>query len=397
MMKTTQTLRRSLVVVFAILALPAARTEVLIATNRIVAAADASLDGEALVIDGATLTIAGGHRFAAVRLTRGGVLTHPPGAAGLNLRVAGDVTIEAGSAFALEGRGYPLEGDRGPGTGVRADWSGTGAGHGGTGGYSSTGVDGGVSYGSILEPTLLGSQGGDSNGGPGSAGGGALRLIVDGELKVEGRLTADGAAASANNAGGGSGGSLWLTVGRLTGSGAISANGGPGEWIDGGGGSGGRIAVYGNAEAFTGVVTAYGGGGSARGGAGTVYFEGGRDTVGDLRISNGADWGNVTRVDSPKPFRLHVGSRAVCHAEGPWILDRLEVGENGVVVQRSGQNRLEVRVAGDLEVAAGGTIHADGRGYPAGDERGPGSGTRREWGGSGGSHAGWGGVSATGA
>ncbi len=371
-------------------------TEVILTESRDLTASDTSLAGESVVLDGATLTLSGAHEFASLRITRGGKLTHPPGVAGATLRVTGDLVIEAGSAIELDGKGYPVGADRGPGTGQRADWVGTGAGHGGWGGHSANGAEGGAPYGSVLEPAALGSQGGDGNGGPGAPGGGALRLVVNGRLLVDGRLAAEGSGTSVNNAAGGAGGSLWVTAGVLAGTGVISVNGGRGEWVDGGGGSGGRIALYLGANEFAGGITAYGGGGKELGGAGTVYLEGGRDTIGDLWISNGGTWGNVTLVTSPKPFRAHVVSNAVCYAEGPWVLNRLEVGRDAVLMHRTGQSQLEVRTSGDLDIAAGGAIHADGRGYPFGDDRGPGGGVRKDWAGSGGGHGGWGGIAADG-
>ncbi len=184
----------------------AAWGDITITQDRELPSDDASLEGESLVVDGATLTVSGVHRFASIQLVRGGVLTHPPGVGGVSVHVTGDVTIDGGAALHVDGRGYPSGGDRGPGRGQLADWAGAGAGHGGWGGHSVTGVEGGAPYGSILEPVAMGSQGGDSNGGPGAAGGGALRLIVDGRLTVEGRMGANGNGTVVSNAAGGSGG-----------------------------------------------------------------------------------------------------------------------------------------------------------------------------------------------
>ena len=54
----------------------------------------------------------------------------------------------------------------------------------------------------------------------GQTGGGAIRLIVPGELRLEGEITADGIGGY-----GGSGGSIYATVGRLSGSGLFTADG----------------------------------------------------------------------------------------------------------------------------------------------------------------------------
>jgi hypothetical protein len=396
-MNTTLIPRWFLVLSFAAAATVCASAEVTINTSRELAAGDTSLDGEVLVIDGATLTVSGAHRFGGLRLIQGGVLTHPAGVAGLDLQVSGDVVIESGAAIDLTGRGHTSAGDAGPGAGVKQGWAGSGGGHGGWGGRSVTGGSGGGPYGLVQTPVALGSRGGDSDIGPGAAGGGALKLVVAGELRIDGRLAADGAGATVNNAGGGSGGSLWVSATRISGSGIISANGGVGEWVEGGGGGGGRIAVYGHAGEFAGTIRAYGAGGSGHGGAGTIFLQQAGQTIGDLLVSNGGVWGGLTELTSPKAFRVRITGNAVCYAEGALVLERLEVGPDAVLMQRPGQDRLEVRVAGDIEVAGSGVIHGDGSGYPVDGERGPGTGVRKNWGGSGGGHGGWGGASVTGA
>lgn len=350
-----------------------------------------TISGRAVSYPEAALTVA---RFT---LPGEAVLTHLTGQSNVNLHVTGDATIAAGAQFTTDGRGYPIGDDRGPGTGIRGDWAGSGGGHGGTGGHSATGVDGGVNYGSVLQPTTLGSQGGDADGGPGTAGGGAIRLLVDGKLTLDGRLSADGAGAPPGNAGGGAGGSLWLTVGTLSGAGVLSANGGPGEWVDGGGGSGGRIAVYYTAKDYTGTITTFGGGGSQRGGAGTIYLKASAEPQGQLLVDNGGTWGNYTPLQAPEAYRVTLAGRAVCYPESALTLARLDLPGEATLTHLTGQSNVNLHVLGDLVVAGGSQINVEGRGYPLGDDRGPGAGTRLDWAGSGGSHGGLGGWSVTGA
>src|SRR4029077_19730214 len=103
-------------------------------------------------------------------------------------------------------------------------------------------------YGSAVQPTDLGSGGGAGSGNPpfnlGGAGGGALQLIVNGTLTLDGQITVNGLSGNGQGSGGGSGGSLQLTLGSFRGAGLVAANGGMGEMPLGGGGGGGRIAVY---------------------------------------------------------------------------------------------------------------------------------------------------------
>ena len=155
----------------------------------------------------------------------------------------------------------------------------------------------------------LGSAGGTGVGRAGAAGGGSLRLTVNGTLTVNGVISANGASASCFP-GCGSGGSIWLIAGTLQGSGSISANGGSGPSDgEGGGGGGGRIAIYyANAPAFNfaSQVTALGGGpfnltasGQIGGGAGTIYTKAASQSVGSVLVENGGNSGMLTPLTSP--------------------------------------------------------------------------------------------------
>ncbi|MCZ7641312.1 MAG: hypothetical protein M5U12_37810 [Verrucomicrobia bacterium] len=117
------------------------------------------------------------------------VLTHLKGDGGVNVVVLGDMAV-AGHINA-DGLGYPVGTDPGPGVGGSGSWAGGGAGHGGDGHSSLSGAPGGLAYGSALEPTTPGSQGGAGSAGPGTDGGGVIRLIIGGTLTVDGRITAN--------------------------------------------------------------------------------------------------------------------------------------------------------------------------------------------------------------
>lgn len=352
---------------------------------------DVVLGGNAVVYPTAPLAIGN------LTLADTALLTHATGSTGLVVTASGNVSIAQDAAVNVDGRGYPCGDERGPGAGLRGIWSGSGAGHGGLGGQSWTGYEGGGHYGSVLQPTSLGSQGGDGNGGPGSAGGGAIRLIVVGTLDIAGRLSASGIDNGTDNAGGGSGGSIWVNAGTLTGAGVILANGGAGEWVEGGGGSGGRIALYVANNQFMGSVTARGGGGSQKGGAGTVYTRRSADPVGELIVDNGAQWGNYTPITSPEAYHLVISGRAYCYPEGPLDVTRFTMPNEAVLTHLTGQSNVSVHVRGDLLVASGSAITAAGRGYPIAEDRGPGAGARFDWSGAGASHGGLGGWGRTGA
>ncbi|HND54605.1 MAG TPA: Ig-like domain-containing protein, partial [Pirellulaceae bacterium] len=126
-------------------------------------------------------------------------------------------------------------------------------------------------------PIQLGSGGGDNadNGpsGYGGAGGGALRLIVDDQLVVDGVVTADGASGVGGEQGGGAGGSVFITARNLGGAGRITARGGDGV-SSGGGGGGGRVAIeYSRTSNFLADnVDVRGGAGSQAGGVGTSVW-----------------------------------------------------------------------------------------------------------------------------
>ena len=214
----------------------------------------------------APLTLSG------LRVSAGGLLTHPFQGPRLQVLVQGNTQVETGGSVAANTRGYPAQ--TGPGKGgVGGTWGdpGSGAGHGGQGG-SSWSATGGVAYDSAMEPVDFGSGGGDTHAAP-NRGGGAIQLTVAGTLTIDGTVSVNADAVTGSYDGGGSGGSVWLTASRLNGAGNITANGQVTGYGGSGSGGGGRIAIYTGVNEFAGTVAASGGQGGYRNGSdGSLYY-----------------------------------------------------------------------------------------------------------------------------
>lgn len=200
--------------------------------------------------------------------------------------------LDVQGTLSADSRGYI--GKTGPG-GLSGSGGG-GGGYGGNGGTSNNGGTslGGPTYGSVTQPTDMGS-GGQSyyNDTSGGKGGGGIKLTVSGTATISGIVRANGGQGG-NATGGGSGGSIWISANILSGSGTIAANGGQGNNSSGGGG-GGRIAVYYSTDSSTLIsgnkITAYGGtdalaAGTSYGGSGTVFFKAGSAANGNLVVDN---------------------------------------------------------------------------------------------------------------
>ena len=320
----------------------------------------------------------------------------------VNLTVSGNATVEAGGGIVTDNSGYAA------GSGIGAGHSGTsecgGAGYGGYGANSAGNlVAGGSVYGSITLPINNGSGGGNYNYTPasiGGAGGGSIRLTVNGMLDADGRISANGGNGSGLGGGGGSGGSIWLTVGTLAGVGSITANGGSGADDVGGGGGGGRISIGYTANDFVGLMTAYGGGGYAQGGAGTIYTTANTQSTGQLLLDNGGVVGTNTPLSSAfgtpsQPFNLTIGDGAiVCPQTSFPQLNNLTIASGGLLTISSTQSTLDLLVFNNVNVASGGVIAVDGEGYSQGG--GPGAGQSVDQDGSGAGYGGMGGASAAG-
>ena len=263
---------------------------------------------------------------SSMRLTPGNAST---------LQVIGSATVGAGTTINGDSAGFAWA--QGPGAGTTSptgSYGGAGAGHGGQGPAAGP-LAGGAQYGSISQPTQMGSGGGGFMTSVGGAGGGALRLSVSGALTVDGAIRCNG-TPGVSAAGAGSGGSLWISAPTIAGIGSIEANGGDASagW---GGGAGGRIAAYWDSSTFTGTFTARGGSASAtaHGGAGTVYLKPSGQAFADLVIASG---GNVNT---------------------PTALTTIDLVDLNSCPVRNGANVLftgDVALRGPLDVSGGATV-----------------------------------------
>ncbi|MFC1639038.1 beta strand repeat-containing protein, partial [Patescibacteria group bacterium] len=198
------------------------------------------------------------------------------------LDIAGDFELCATCAMTATGVGNPAQ--TGTGAGATGTY-GSGAGYGGLGGVGRSGAAAGSAYGSVTAPNDLGSGGGHAT--YGGIGGGAMKLLVDGTLTLNGTVSANGNIGGSYYGGGGSGGSIYIDAGSIAGTSTLSTDGGAGS-NNGGAGGGGRIAVYYTNDASSSWTYSSSGGSSSYedGGAGTVYVKQDSATYGDLTVDN---------------------------------------------------------------------------------------------------------------
>ena len=209
----------------------------------------------------------------------------------VHLRI-GNLTIDRTSSIVLDGKGFNTS--DGPGGATSQRFAAGGGGYGGKGGATYADWPGGDTYGSAIEPTDRGSGGGyDSYWQvPGGNGGGAVRIEVVDEMRLDGLISVNGNNAPTGCGGGGSGGGIFLIAGCISGSGTFSARGGDGG-LDSryassiaGGGGGGRIALYYNTNWFNGSTDVRGGIGAHNGGIGSsVVLQGSPGVQGDLFVT----------------------------------------------------------------------------------------------------------------
>lgn len=275
-------------------------------------------DGNLVIGNASTYTVTDKTQltFNNVTIQSGGILTHLPNTNQelykVNIYCTGNFDIQSGGKIDVSAKGYSAS--EGPGAGSdisTSSYGGGGASYGGLGSQGYSNVAAGVSYGSISNPTDLGSGGGTNTyqNYQGGAGGGAVILDVDGTFTINGYIYADGGTPSTlttYNGGGGSGGSVNITATTLNGSGYIYAkgayNGSTGYY--GGGGGGGRIAIScaANNHSYPDRFQAYGNYGRStgtyyRGGAGTVYIKVGGNE--QLRIVNDSNY-----YQAPTPLEV---------------------------------------------------------------------------------------------
>jgi hypothetical protein len=179
--------------------------------------------GSLLVTNGASIVCLGQSSGSA----------HDANARGVAIQVAGDLIIAGGnSTNSIHADGMGFASQTGPGG---ASSSGSmGGTHGGLGLNNTN-----ATYGSVTNPTCLGSGGTSANGG------GAIKLIVNGNLIVNGRLSANGLNSTATTGGGGgAGGSIWITGGcTLGGTGEVQVSGGGSGTSASYAGGGGRLSI----------------------------------------------------------------------------------------------------------------------------------------------------------
>ncbi len=247
-----------------------------------------------VVVSGETCSLsAGTHTYDSITVQTGGTILLEGDSStntGVTLNVD-SLTVESGGLFSADGLGYPggyyagegLGGGQGPYS-TLGYARGSGGGYGGRGGDGSqdfTVFPGGTTYGDLKAPLDLGSGAGGGlavttrfNGGN---GGGAMRLIANISVNIDGEISADGSIGPGRiqygvhcGGGGGSGGSIWITAPSITGSGSITADGGLSQYA--GGGGGGRILVE-TESLDTSIQFSYiGGTGGHHGEPGTLYL-----------------------------------------------------------------------------------------------------------------------------
>ncbi len=185
----------------------------------------------------------------------------------LIVQVGGNFDLSAGASINVVNKGFVRS--QGPGGGAQ----GRGASHGGCGNGATR-----KCYGSFSRPVMLGSGGRDY------AGGGAVRLTVAGQARIDGSVNANSNAGSGDFHG--AGGSVLIEASAISGSGEISADGG-GYGNNSNAGGGGRIALIltgeGDFSSFAGSVHAYSNGKSTqthKGSCGTIYYEKKSDVAG---------------------------------------------------------------------------------------------------------------------
>jgi hypothetical protein len=416
----------------------ASATTVIVFTPTTIAANATSINGVPLssaeiTVVGTTLTIDGRHTIYSLSLVRDNsnspaVLTHSPAATfnygagdtvyGLALTVTHDLTIQdatsgVASRIDVDAKGFAA--GTGPGAGQSStDGSigGTGGGYGGLG-ASSGPYSGGSAYGSFTSPVNLGSGGGAYVGNTAGAGGGCIRLIVNGTLTIGGTISANGGSGSVAS-GGGSGGSIWITAtSNIEGFGQIFANGGDGSgW---GGGGGGRIAIDHLPNTGTGVQWANGGLGASsnqgRGGAGTKCDKVVGRPIALTMSAGGLPMGAATPVDTILPsdtsVLIGVGANVEFNVAQPHlsvlamtgyaalkITDQLSLGglylldSDNIITSAQGR-AATITVSQNCLIDAGSAINVDGKGFAA--NSGPGAGaasTDSAYGANGGAHAG---------
>ncbi len=345
--------------------------------------------------------------FSTLLITSNAWLVPGPNNSGeIYLTLISNATVQVGGGIIADSYGYAQNVGPGHGAiyGVSPWYPCSGAGHGGYGALGlSNLVPGGVAYDSLLEPTESGSGGGGySPESIGGAGGGYIRLLVEGigintgTLQVNGVISANGGNGSGSGGGGGSGGTINIDALSIAGNGSITANGGSGALNVGGGGGGGCIEIvctkFPQTNVFAGTVSAYGGGGANYGGAGTILYRTNEQVSGLLVLDNDGNAGTNTPVSGDENVTVQNGAIGVLPA-GLWEPDNVLILSNSAMTVAG--NAQDTLFPVSLDIAQGGALYLDGRGYGAQSGPGAGSVSGNISGGAG--HGGYGGGSGGGA
>ena len=247
-----------------------------------------------------------------------------------------------------------------------ADGAGPSPGGNNVGGASHGGIGsrGQAIYGSLTQPTSLGS------GGSGSVGGGAVKIAAGNTLTVNGSIVARALAGHD----GGAGGSIWLACSNLAGSGRIDASGANGTAATGSG-AGGRIALSFTNSTFSGVVSAAGGYNTGYPNdatyirlsqPGTLWAPGFLPSTGNLVITAGGyqywypagstqnlDTVTIANLDQSGMFFLHYGTLTIRDLVVSNALLRFDVNDSGTVIG-SGMALDALSITGSISVASAG-------------------------------------------
>lgn len=289
----------------------------------------------------------------------GGTEAKPHGA-GLTITTA-NLIVGPNGHISADGQGFGPQ--AGPGAPSGFNWA-SGGSYGGFG-NSTDAMRDSFPYGSITEPTALGSGGRPATGG---SGGGAIKLVVTNTIKVDGLLSAIGTGGK--QVGGGSGGGIWIDAGRIEGEGTISTQGGL-DWYSGRNGGGGRISLQWDSGnfAFDGVITAEGIAGATNGSL-WVNAVGGSNPWAEMW--NASRPANSLVAIPPGEYTLNdlrIASGAILECLG----DRTAINASSGGTEENPHGAGVTIHSNNIVIEAGGALSADGQGfYP---RQGPGTTT----------------------
>ena len=298
---------------------------------------------------GAELTCAGD--TTAINAASGGTADAPHGEG-----VTFNITSSGASAVVVTGTITADE--QGFKTGATSPCASTNGGgsHGGKhSGWSYLSGTVGDLYGSVTQPTALGSASSAS-----CDGGGAIKINApNGTVTVNGTVSSDGQDASWRSA---AGGSVWIIADVLAGSGTISAD--AGACSSGCGGGGGRLAVSYTSTTYTGIFSVEGNAGG--GTPGTFSFP---DNT-NLTVSDGSVASTSTTL----------ATRDIALASGTYNIPTLTITDNATLYCHGDPDTESTTGLDDgsgviinsttITVDTGSTISADAYGFKWGN--GPG-------------------------